>query len=113
MRIRGRGASTASAWPRTSIPRGRQGSVLARSSITIAARPFRLTSRNFFVPFELTPLMETLARVNPVSYVIEGLRSLVIEGWDLDKLAACIGVIVLMGIALTGLSLRAIATYDR
>jgi ABC-2 type transport system permease protein len=67
-----------------------------------------------FVPFErLTPLMETLARANPVSYVIEGLRSLVIQGWDADKLAACAGVIVLMGIVLTGLSLRAIATYDR
>ena len=67
-----------------------------------------------FVPFELlTPLMETLARLNPVSYVIEGLRSLVIEGWDLDKIAACLGVIVAMGLVLTALSLRAIATYDR
>jgi len=67
-----------------------------------------------FVPFEnLTPLMETLARANPVSYVIEGLRSLVIEGWEPDKLAVCTGVIVLMGAVLTGLSLRAIANYDR
>lgn len=48
-----------------------------------------------------------------MSYVIEGLRSLVIQGWDADKLAACGGVIVLMGIVLTALSLRAIATYDR
>jgi ABC-2 type transport system permease protein len=67
-----------------------------------------------FVPFDrLTPLMEALARANPVSYVIEGLRSLVIQGWDLDKLGACVLVILVMGVALTGLSLRAIATYDR
>jgi hypothetical protein len=33
---------------RDSIPRGRHGSVLARSSITIAARPVRATSRNLF-----------------------------------------------------------------
>jgi ABC-2 type transport system permease protein len=67
-----------------------------------------------FVPFErLSPAMEWLARANPVSYVIEGLRSLVIEGWDWDKLAACFGVIVAMGVLLTALSLRAIATYDR
>jgi ABC-2 type transport system permease protein len=67
-----------------------------------------------FVPFDrLTPLMEALARANPVSYVIEGLRSLVIEGWVLDKLALCALVIVVMGGVLTGLSLRAIATYDR
>ena len=67
-----------------------------------------------FVPFErLTPVMEFLARANPVSYVIEGLRSLVIEGWDWDKLAACFGVTVALCAVLTALSLRAIARYDR
>jgi ABC-2 type transport system permease protein len=41
-----------------------------------------------FVPFDrLSPLMETLARINPVSYVIVGLRSLVIDGWDLGAVA--------------------------
>jgi ABC-2 type transport system permease protein len=67
-----------------------------------------------FVPFErLSPAMETLARINPVSYVIVGLRSLVIDGWKLGELAACGGVIVGLGLILTGLSLRVIATYDR
>ena len=67
-----------------------------------------------FVPFDrLSPLMETLARINPVSYVIVGLRSLVIDGWDAGKIAIAAGVIVLMGLVLTGLSLRVIATYDR
>jgi ABC-2 type transport system permease protein len=67
-----------------------------------------------FVPFDrLSPLMETLARINPVSYVIEGLRSLVILGWDGGKLAACLAVIVGLTAILTALSLRAIARYDR
>jgi len=67
-----------------------------------------------FVPFDrLSPVMETLARINPVSYVIVGLRSLVIDGWDAGKLAVCLGVILVMGAALTALSLRAIARYDR
>jgi ABC-2 type transport system permease protein len=67
-----------------------------------------------FVPFDrLSPLMETLARINPVSYVIVGLRSLVINGWDAGEIAACVLVIVAMGVILTALSLRAIATYDR
>ncbi|MEA2425705.1 MAG: type transport system permease protein, partial [Thermoleophilaceae bacterium] len=67
-----------------------------------------------FVPFDrLSPLMEGLARANPVSYVIVGLRSLVIDGWDAGKLAACIGVIVGLTVLLTALSLRAIARYDR
>jgi ABC-2 type transport system permease protein len=67
-----------------------------------------------FVPFDrLTPLMEALARANPVSYVIEGLRSLVLEGWVLDKLAICGGVILVTGLLLTWLSVRAIENYDR
>ncbi len=67
-----------------------------------------------FVPFELlTPLMEVLARANPVSYVIEGLRSLVLEGWVIDKLAICGGVILVTGLVLTWLSVRAIDGYDR
>ena len=57
--------------------------------------------------------METLARINPVSYVIVGLRSLVIDGWDAGKIAVCCLVIVVMGVILTALSLRVIATYDR
>ena len=67
-----------------------------------------------FVPFDrLTPLMEGLARANPVSYVIEGLRSLVLEGWVLHKLAICMGVIVATGLVLTWLSVRTIENYDR
>jgi ABC-2 type transport system permease protein len=67
-----------------------------------------------FVPFDrLSPLMEALARANPISYVIVGLRSLVIDGWDAGALAACVGVIVALTALLTALSLRAIATYDR
>jgi ABC-2 type transport system permease protein len=67
-----------------------------------------------FVPFELlSPVMETLARINPISYVIVGIRSLVIDGWDASKVGVCVLVIVLMGTVLTALSLRAIATYDR
>jgi ABC-2 type transport system permease protein len=33
-----------------------------------------------------------IATVNPVSYLIEGLRSLVVVGWDLDTLAIGFGV---------------------
>ena len=67
-----------------------------------------------FVPFNrLSPAMETLAHINPVSYVIVGLRSLVIDGWNAGRIGVCIGVIAALGVVLTALSLRAIATYDR
>ncbi len=48
-----------------------------------------------------------------MSYVIDGLRSLVIEGWNWDKLEYCAAVIVGLTALLTTLSLRAIANYDR
>jgi ABC-2 type transport system permease protein len=67
-----------------------------------------------FVPFNrLSPLMETLAHINPVSYVIVGLRSLVIDGWNGGQIGLCIGVIAALGLILTTLSLRTMATYDR
>jgi ABC-2 type transport system permease protein len=66
-----------------------------------------------FVPFDrLTPVMETLARANPVSYVIEALRSLVLEGWVWHKLALGAGVTLLTGLVLISLAVRAIANYD-
>jgi hypothetical protein len=57
--------------------------------------------------------METLARINPISYVIVGLRSLVIDGWVAGQLAVAFGVTVALGALLTVFSLRTIATYDR
>ena len=67
-----------------------------------------------FVPFELlSEPLRTLARYNPVSYVIEGLRSLVLDGFVASKILACVAVIVVSGVVLTSLSLRAIQAYDK
>jgi hypothetical protein len=44
------------------MPRGCHGSVLARSSITIAARPVRATSRNFFVRSSSLPPTSIVSR---------------------------------------------------
>ena len=87
--------------------------VQATQSSFILFFPLLFLTPNF-VPFDrLSPLMETLARLNPVSYVIVGLRSLVIDGWDAGKLGVAMAVIVGLGVVLISLSLRAIATYDR
>jgi ABC-2 type transport system permease protein len=87
--------------------------VQATSASFLVFFPLLFLTPNF-VPFKLlTPLMEALARANPVSYVIEGLRSLVLEGWVWHKLAICLGVILVTGLVLTWLSVRAIERYDR
>jgi ABC-2 type transport system permease protein len=91
----------------------RTRNVQATQSSFLLFFPLLFLSPNF-VPFDrLSPLMNTLAHINPVSYVIVGIRSLVINGWVAGQLAACVGVIVALGAVLTTLSLRAIATYDR
>ena len=91
----------------------RTRNVQATQSSFILFFPLLFLTPNF-VPFErLSPLMETLARINPVSYVIVGLRSLVIDGWKPGEIGVCVLVIALLGAVLTILSLRAIATYDR
>ena len=41
------------------------------------------------------------------------MRSLVLQGWVLDKLSICGAVIVVTGLVLTWLSVRAIDNYDR
>ena len=51
----------------------------------------------------------TVATYNPASYLIEGLRSLIITGWDAQALALGFGIagaIVLLGLAAAALALR-------
>ncbi|MEA2353820.1 MAG: type transport system permease protein [Thermoleophilaceae bacterium] len=91
----------------------RTRSVQATNASFLIFFPLLFLTPNF-VPFDrLSGLMEALARVNPVSYVIEGLRSLVLEGWDAGKLGVCLAVIVATGLILTWLSVRTIERYDR
>ncbi len=51
-----------------------------------------------------------IATVNPISYLIEGLRSLVITGWDAQALALCAGVGVAMLVVGTLGAQRALRT---
>lgn len=53
----------------------------------------------------------TIATYNPVSYLIEGLRSLIITGWDPTALALGFGIAIL--IATLGLTVSAIALRQR
>ncbi|MCW2542317.1 MAG: drrB 3 [Frankiales bacterium] len=66
-----------------------------------------------FVPLELlAPPLRVVARINPVSYVIQGLRDLVLYPtihWG--SLGACVLTIALTGTVLTWLSLRALNTF--
>jgi ABC-2 type transport system permease protein len=62
---------------------------------------------NAFVPITAMPSwMAVIARLNPLTYAIEAMRTLVLEGWAADVLRA-LGVLALFAVASLG-----IATYE-
>jgi ABC-2 type transport system permease protein len=54
---------------------------------------------------------QTVATLNPVSYLIEGVRSLIIEGWNAEALALAFGVAVAIGVV--GLTASSWALRER
>lgn len=52
----------------------------------------------------------TVATYNPVSYLVEGLRSLIIFGWDGPALAKAFGIAAVATVLFLGLSARALRT---
>ena len=52
-----------------------------------------------FAPKEVfAPWLEFLATINPVTYIVEGMRDLVLVGWDPTSLAAAFGAIAGLGL---------------
>jgi ABC-2 type transport system permease protein len=63
-----------------------------------------------FAPTDVfAPWLEFLAKINPVTYILEGMRSLVLVGWDFEALAYAVLAILGLGaftMTLTLLALR-------
>jgi ABC-2 type transport system permease protein len=70
---------------------------------------FFLSSMNLPRPLIEKDWFRTIATWNPVSYLVEGLRSLIVSGWDATALARGFGVgvgIAVLGFAAAGAALR-------
>ncbi len=66
-----------------------------------------------FVPRELlTRPMEIAASFNPVTYIMEAMRSLILENWDWADIGQGFLVIAVAGAVMTALNVRAMNTYD-
>ena len=70
--------------------------------LSSAALPRDLIAQDWF---------RTVATINPVSYLIEGLRSLIITGWDREALALGFGVAIAIFVA--GLTAATLALRER
>jgi ABC-2 type transport system permease protein len=82
------------------------GNPAAVNSSFILFFPFAFLTTTFLPQEALTGWLETVATYNPVTYVLDGLRSLITEGWVWDELAKGIGAtLALMAVSFTLASL--------
>jgi ABC-2 type transport system permease protein len=58
-----------------------------------------------------TDWFQVAASLNPVSYLIEAIRSLVIEGWNEEALL--LGFSIVIGLAIVGLTLSSLSLRTR
>ena len=66
-----------------------------------------------FVPRELlTRPMEIAATFNPVTYLMEGMRSLILQDLSVAPLARAFGVVAVLGLVMVVLNVRLIRSYD-
>ncbi len=74
--------------------------------------PLLFLTPNFVPRDMLTEPMEVAATLNPVTYLMEGLRSLILDDLDWDKILPGFAVVAVFGIVMLALSVRMINRYD-
>jgi ABC-2 type transport system permease protein len=65
--------------------------------------PFLFLTSSYVPRDELTPWLQHVAAWNPVTYILEGLRSLAMVGWDAGDIAAAalaIAIVALLSMAM-------------
>ena len=75
----------------------RTGSAQAAQASFLVFFPLLFLSPAFAPKEIFANWLEFLATMNPVTYVLQGMRHLILEGWDLGSLAAAFGSILGLG----------------
>ncbi len=84
----------------------------ATQSASLVFFPLLFLTPNFVPRRLLTRPMEVAATVNPVTYIMEAARSLVLQGFDGAAIARGFAVVVIGGALMLALSIRVINNYD-
>lgn len=74
--------------------------------------PLLFLTPNFVPRNLLTHPMEIAATINPVTYIMEGMRSLILEDFNWAAIGKGFLVVALAGIVMVALNVRAIRNYD-
>jgi len=73
------------------------GNPAAVNSSFLLFFPFLFLTSSYVPRSELSGWLDTVAGLNPVTYLLEALRSLVSQGWELDELGKAVVAIALLG----------------
>jgi ABC-2 type transport system permease protein len=69
--------------------------------------PFAFLTTAFLPKEALTSWLDTVATYNPVTYLLDALRSLITQGWELDVLLKGMGAVAAVGVVSFSLALAA------
>lgn len=83
------------------------GSPAAVNSSFLLFLPFAFLTTTFLPKEALTDWMATIATFNPVTYVLQGMRSLITEGWIIEDLVALLVAVGLVGLLSGFLAIKA------
>jgi ABC-2 type transport system permease protein len=74
--------------------------------------PLLFLTPNFVPRNMLTHPMEVAATYNPVTYVMEAMRSLILENFNWGRIGAGFAVVAVAGVVMLALNVRTIRNYD-
>ena len=87
------------------------GNPAAVNSSFILFFPFAFLTTSFLPKEALTGWLSTIATYNPVTYVLEGLRSLIVDGWEWGELGK--GLLAIAAVAAVSFGLASMAMRGR
>jgi len=87
-------------------------SAAATNSAGLIFFPLLFLTPNLVPRDLLTKPMEVAATINPVTYVMEALRSLILQDLRWGKIALGFGVVAVLGIVMVLVNVRTIENYD-
>ena len=86
----------------------RTGNPAAVQSVFMLFFPFLFLTTSYVPRSQLSGWLDTVVAINPVTYLLEGMRSLTLEGWEIGDLVAALVAIAVVGGLSMALSLGAL-----
>lgn len=77
------------------------GNPAAVQSVFLLFFPFLFLTTSYVPRDQLSGWLDTVATFNPVTYLLEGLRSLAIDGWTVDLLWAAIAILLVGALSMS------------